>query len=59
MARARHFFLLLLSLLSLLCQAQSSLYEGREKGGTDGGIVGKTVRVVQQLKHIRASALGG
>ena len=41
MARARHFFLLLLSLLSLLCQAQSSLYEGREKGGTDGGIVGK------------------
>lgn len=39
---ARPFFLLLLSLLSLLCQAQSSLYEGREKGGTDGGIVGKT-----------------
>lgn len=32
---------MLLSLLSLLCQAQSSLYEGREKGGTDGGIVGK------------------
>ena len=39
---ARPFFLLFFSLLSLLCQAQSCMYEGREKGGSDGGIVGKT-----------------
>lgn len=34
--------LLLLSLLSLICQAQTVQYFGHEKGGTDGGIVGKS-----------------
>ena len=34
--------LLLLSLLSLICQAQTVQYSGHEKGGNDGGIVGKS-----------------